>query len=106
MKPFVLLSILVATLAVLIVACGAPAATPEIVPATQAPTEASSVSTTFDGHALMNERCTACHGLDRVTSVQKNEAQWKVTIDRMVSRGASLNQAEAAALASFLASSQ
>lgn len=56
-----------------------------------------------DGQALLQERCTKCHGLDKVTSAAKNEAQWKVTIDRMVAKGAQLTPDEVQVLAAFLA---
>ena len=53
---------------------------------------------------MLQDRCTQCHGLGTVTAASKNEAQWKVTIDRMVAKGAKLTPEEVQALAQFLAS--
>jgi hypothetical protein len=51
----------------------------------------------------MQQRCSACHSLSRVTSVQKTAAQWKSTVDRMVNNGAQLTPAEEQTLVTYLA---
>jgi mono/diheme cytochrome c family protein len=56
-----------------------------------------------DGQALLQERCTACHGLERITSAGKAEAAWRDTVGRMVSKGAQLSTAEVDALVAHLA---
>jgi cytochrome c5 len=85
-------------------AAAEPVATEEAAAEPVATEEAPAEPAAFDGQALLQQRCTGCHGLDKVTSASKNEAQWKVTIDRMVAKGAELTDGEAAALAQFLAS--
>lgn len=35
------------------------------------------------GKTLVERKCSQCHELDRVYAAQKNEAQWKATIERM-----------------------
>ncbi len=47
-----------------------------------------------EGAALVQARCTACHGLERTTSAKKTREQWAQTVTRMVSKGAQLNAAE------------
>jgi len=56
-----------------------------------------------DGQTLMQERCSLCHSLDRVTSAHKTVDQWTVTVERMVSRGAPLNAQEQQTLIAYLA---
>jgi cytochrome c553 len=58
----------------------------------------------LDGEALVQERCSVCHGLDRVNSASKDEAGWTSTVDRMISKGANLNEDERAAVIEYLAS--
>jgi cytochrome c5 len=57
-----------------------------------------------DGKAIMEDRCGGCHGLDRVTSKTKDRDAWQATINRMVSKGATLNDEEKAALIDYLVS--
>ena len=56
-----------------------------------------------DGQSLMQERCSVCHSLDRVTSAHKTSDQWKTTVDRMISHGANLTSQEEQALVGYLA---
>ncbi len=53
--------------------------------------------------ALVRERCTPCHTLERVKAAIYNEAGWLSAISRMQSRGAQVNDAEAQRIAAFLA---
>ena len=56
-----------------------------------------------DGAALLEERCTECHGLDRTTSARKTREEWEQTVTRMVSKGAELNEEEQDILITYLA---
>ena len=56
-----------------------------------------------EGASLLQERCTVCHGLARVQSAQKSEADWRATVDRMVAQGAHLSSAEQETLIKYLA---
>ena len=49
---------------------------------------------TLDGKSLVEERCTKCHDLGRVERAKKTEEEWKATVERMVGKGAELDQAE------------
>jgi cytochrome c5 len=56
-----------------------------------------------DGAALLNDRCTICHNLDRVTSLKNSAAQWTRIVSRMIQNGAQLTPAEQTALVDYLA---
>jgi hypothetical protein len=60
-------------------------------------------SGTLDGKILVEERCTQCHSLDRVTSAHKTKEEWTTTVERMVSNGARLNEEEEATVIEYLA---
>jgi mono/diheme cytochrome c family protein len=67
-----------------------------------AETKPPAVTPTTSEQALVQERCTGCHGLDRVTSVRKTRAEWAETVARMVSKGARLNAAEQNTVVEYL----
>ncbi len=61
-------------------------------------------ATTLDGPALLEQRCTECHTLDRVERASKSPAQWGTTVRRMVNKGAELNTLEQEVLIEYLSS--
>ncbi|HEX7541693.1 MAG TPA: hypothetical protein VF352_06140 [Anaerolineales bacterium] len=66
-------------------------------------TSTSSSGNSSNGQTLMQERCSVCHSLGRVTSAHKTAAEWTVSVERMVSRGAQLNAQEQQTLIAYLA---
>ncbi len=58
---------------------------------------------TLDGRLLLEERCTRCHDLGRVEQTRKTGEEWRTTVQRMVGKGAQLNQAEQEAVIHYLA---
>jgi cytochrome c5 len=76
-----------------------PTAPPTEVPQEEPPTEPSPAG---DGAALLEERCTVCHGLDRTTSARKTREEWEQTVVRMVGKGAELNEEEQEILIAYL----
>jgi cytochrome c5 len=56
-----------------------------------------------DGQALLNERCTICHNLNRVTTLRNTADQWNKIVSRMVQNGAQLTPAEQTILVNYLA---
>jgi DnaJ-class molecular chaperone len=56
-----------------------------------------------DAAVLLEERCTECHGLDRVTSQSKTASEWATTVANMVEKGANLTEAEQETLVDYLA---
>ena len=79
-------------LGVLLVSCGT----------TASPLNTSGGSS-LDGQTLMQQRCSVCHSLDRVTSAQKTLDQWTVSVNRMIAHGAQLNPQEEQILLAYLA---
>jgi competence protein ComEA len=66
-------------------------------------TAAPSTAGGTDGASLMQERCSVCHSLDRVTSAHKTTAEWTTTVERMISHGAQLDSQEQQTLVEYLA---
>jgi hypothetical protein len=57
----------------------------------------------IDSEALLEQRCSACHALTRVTSKVKSLEQWEATITDMIDKGARLNAEEKDALVKYMA---
>jgi hypothetical protein len=57
----------------------------------------------LDGRSLLETRCTQCHNLNRVENTSKTLEQWRVTVERMVNKGADLNRDEQETLIQYLA---
>lgn len=53
--------------------------------------------------ALVAERCTPCHSLDRVIAADKDDMGWRTSVARMRTNGAMLTDAEADEIVKFLA---
>ena len=84
----------------LLAACGSPAPPETTEPAREEQPTAQPPS--GDGAALLEERCTVCHSLDRVTQAQKTREEWEQTVVRMVGKGTQLNADEQATLIEYL----
>ena len=56
----------------------------------------------LDGKALVEERCTQCHNLETVTSAKKSRDAWQSTVERMIGKGAELNDAETTVVVDYL----
>jgi cytochrome c5 len=61
------------------------------------------VPTGPDGKTLLEERCTTCHTLTRVTSAHKTVDEWRTAVLRMVNKGAVLDDSEQETLITYLA---
>jgi hypothetical protein len=75
-------------------ACGG--ATPE-------PAQPVEEPVSIDGEALLEDRCSGCHALSRVTTASKSRDEWQENVVRMVNIGAELNEEEQAILVDYLA---
>jgi cytochrome c5 len=71
-------------------------------PATEAPAT-EEAPTTLDGKSLAEERCTRCHDLGQVERAKKTEEEWKATVERMVGKGAQLDQTGQELVINYLA---
>ncbi len=114
MRTDLVIMALVATLVVttgLLAACGGPAPTETTEPPQEAqptappttPPQEEQPPPAGHGAALLEERCTACHTLGRVTQAQKTREEWGQTVTRMVGKGAQLSEDEQNALTEYLA---
>ena len=54
------------------------------------------------GAAVVKQRCSVCHTLERVESAKKDEAAWNVTIDRMRTKGAVVSAEEQTQIIEYL----
>ena len=93
MQWMLVLTVLALMLTLLLVACGG--AKQETAPA--------AAPAALDGQALVQERCIQCHDLRRVESAAKTRDEWKANVERMVSLGAQLDEAEQEAVIDYLA---
>ena len=101
-KTILLTTILLVTLGMLLAACGSKAKSTATQPS--APAQATvAPAAAADGEALLNDRCTKCHSLDRVTSAKKSASDWQKTVTRMVGNGANLTSEEQKVLVDYLA---
>ena len=97
----------------LLAGCGGPASPETVEPSqeeqpTAVPEEPEEEEPTAqppagDGAALLEERCTVCHGVERTTQAQKTHDEWEQTVTRMVGQGAELTEDEQATLIEYLA---
>lgn len=87
----------------ILAACGTSGSTGSTAPTPTAASTSVNSTSSIDAAALMSQVCSHCHSLDRVTSKTKTAADWKITIDRMISHGAQLTPDQEQALINYLA---
>jgi hypothetical protein len=51
---------------------------------------------------LVEERCAVCHSLSVVETAQKTPQEWEETVNRMIEKGARLNDQEAEDVVDYL----
>lgn len=66
------------------------------------PTQVPSAPEVVSGAELLQERCTSCHGLDRVERESYSQAEWDASVERMRGYGAELTDDEAQTLVEYL----
>lgn len=57
----------------------------------------------IDGAAIIENQCAQCHSSNRIKQAPRSRDQWDQTVNRMISKGAVLSEAEKAALIDYLA---
>ncbi|MER3481093.1 MAG: cytochrome c class I, partial [Meiothermus sp.] len=57
------------------------------------------------GKALVEQRCSVCHGLEVITSNRLSAAEWDAVVGSMINTGAQLNDAERKVVVAYLAAS-
>lgn len=55
-----------------------------------------------EGEKLLESRCDDCHSLDLITQDSKSAEGWQLTVNRMVMRGAKLDDGERQVLIDYL----
>ncbi len=56
----------------------------------------------LDGATLLAQRCSTCHGSDKVQQIRKSGEAWDKTVSRMISKGARLSEKEKMTLLDYL----
>jgi hypothetical protein len=77
-----------------------------IVPTMIKPGQVSTVTPqniTGQGKELAESICIVCHSFDRVSSSHKSQAEWELTVRRMVEHGAPLNDEQQGSIIEYLA---
>ncbi len=103
----ILLTIILA--AAFLAGCGgasvaAASAAPTGVPVAQGtPPSNNQSAAALDGRTLMQQRCSVCHGLSRITNAYGTADEWKAAVDQMIAFGAQLTPAEEQVLVDYLA---
>jgi len=101
-KTILLIVALLIAMSMLLAACGSKAESTATQPS--APAQATvAPATTADGEALLNDRCTKCHNLNRVKSEKNTADEWNRVVSSMVSKGAKLTGEEQQVLVDYLA---
>ncbi len=93
MKSSIVMILLLVLIAMVTVGCGSAAPEPPPVP------------TEHPGKALVSSHCTTCHDLNRVENYRGDAESWGMTVDRMISSGATLNEEQRDLVVDYLASS-
>jgi uncharacterized lipoprotein YajG len=60
-------------------------------------------TTALDGATLVQQRCSRCHPLSRVTTARHTATEWQSIVNQMISRGAKLSPDEESVVVSYLA---
>ena len=96
-RTFSLINILVLIVfaGAFLAACGSSSST--------ASSSSGSSSSDSAGQTLMQARCSVCHSVNRVESAHHTAAEWKVTVERMIYKGAQLTPQEQQTLINYLA---
>jgi hypothetical protein len=56
-----------------------------------------------DAQALLQQNCTRCHNLDRVTNSRHTAQEWQAIVERMVGKGAQLSPDQIPVVVNYLA---
>lgn len=83
-------------------ATGTPLPAPTNILAAETP-ESTLELDTERGKEMAESMCIVCHSFDRIASKQKSQAEWEITVKRMVGRGAILSESDQPLVIQYLA---
>jgi cytochrome c-type biogenesis protein CcmH/NrfF len=95
MTPMINTLVFIILMGAFLAACGSSSST--------ASSSSGSSSSDSAGQILMQARCSVCHSVNRVESAHHTAAEWKVTVERMINKGAQLTPQEQQTLINYLA---
>ena len=90
---------LVAVLAIAVVGCSASGSGSSTGSESAAP---SGGGASADGQALLEQKCTMCHPIDRVNQVKYDQAGWEAVVARMEQNGLVVTAEERQAILDYL----
>lgn len=101
---FALVLILVVALlpSVLLMGCSSPVKPTAGEPAATEPGATQQPASDSPEAALVKQKCTMCHTLDRVDSADYDEAGWTATVERMEKNGLVISADEKATIIQYL----
>lgn len=94
MQLVILISVI--ALGLFLAACSSTPAEPPTPAATPTPE-------VHPGEAIVANRCTVCHSLGVIENAKYDDSGWKTTVERMVSKGATLNAEQQTQVIDYLA---
>ncbi|MDZ4160145.1 MAG: hypothetical protein U1B80_10215 [Anaerolineaceae bacterium] len=77
---------------------------PTVTPAQEEAQQPPAVTEAIDVEALILEKLNGCHTIARVLGASKTREQWEVTLDRMIGKGAKINEEEKQIIIDYLLS--
>ncbi len=78
------------------------AAAPKVLPRTKVADTSAEATPAGDPWGLVQEKCTICHPIDRVTQARKDWAGWRKALDHMSKNGAPLSDVERMQILQYL----
>lgn len=70
--------------------------------AASGPSPSETTSAALDGQTVMQEKCVACHTLQRIESARKTPTEWEDVVGRMEANGLAITAEEKAAVLEYL----
>lgn len=77
---------------------------PTAVPTQEEPQQLPAVTGAIDVEVLILEKLNGCHTIARALGASKTREQWEVTLDRMIGKGAKINEEEKQIIIDYLLS--
>lgn len=73
-------------------------------PKTETTTTSTTVTSVSEGKSLVEKKCTVCHNTERIYLKKRDAAEWGSIVDKMIGKGAVVNNADRTKIIEYLAS--